>query len=98
MIPLPKQVSLEGRLTLPVSEVVLQLRRHAMDVEQNARDELLELIRNKTGAAPGTEGFRVLAGVCDGDGKIDGTAIPGANRLAALRNADSVAPPSRSDP
>ena len=90
VIPLPKQVRLEGKLTLPVSEVVVQLGWKATDVEQNARDELLELIRNKAGASPGTEGFRILAGVCDGEGRIDGAPIPGADRLAGLKNADQA--------
>ncbi len=90
VIPLPKKVRLEGELTVPVAEIVVQLGQKATDVEQNAWEELVELIRTKTGTAPGGSGFRILAGVCDAQGKIDGTAIPGANELAAMPNAEQA--------
>ena len=90
VIPLPKRVRLAGQLTLPAAEVAIQLRQNATDVEQNARDELAELIRTKTGTAPGASGFRILAGVCDAEGKIDGMEIPGAEQLAALPNSEQA--------
>lgn len=90
VIPLPKKVRLEGMVTVPAAEVAIQLRQNATDVEQNARNELVELIRAKTGTAPGASGFRILVGVCDAEGKIDGREIPSAEQLAALPNAEQA--------
>lgn len=90
VIPLPKKVRLEGELALDAADVAIQLRQNATDVEQNARDELAELIRAKTGEALGASGFRILAGVCDAEGRIDGVEIPGAKQLAGLPNADQA--------
>lgn len=90
VVPLPKRVRLEGKLVLPAGQVSVRLRRGATDVERTAADELLSLAAAKTGTKEFAGEFPILAGVCDGDGKIDGTPIPGADRLRALKNSDQA--------
>ena len=90
VIPLPKRVRLAGKLVLPASDIEMRLRSGATDVEQTARDELLGLIRKKTGVEQLDGPFLILIGVCDAQGKIDGVAVPGAERLRGLKNDDQA--------
>ncbi len=100
VIPLPKQVRLTGKLALPAADVAVRLRTDATDVERTARDELVGLITKKTGTKKtGTKNmdtkklagsFPILIGVCDAQGMIDGTAVPGAAKLRGLKNDDQA--------
>ena len=90
VIPMPKRVRLTGKLPLPASDIRLRLRSGATDVEQFARDELAKLIADKTGVEPLDGPFQILIGVCDAQGKIDGVAVAGADKLRGLKNDDQA--------
>lgn len=90
VIPLPKLIRFEGRLTLPATDIRLRLRSDATDVEQFARDELASLITEKTGATLLNGSFEILIGICNEQGKIDGVYIPGADKLSGLKNNDQA--------
>lgn len=90
VIPLPKLIRLEGRLTLPSTGISLRLGSGATDVEQLARDELARFITEKTGIKQLNGSFQILIGVCDDQGKIDGVSVPGAENLRGLKNDDQA--------
>jgi len=90
VIPLPKRVRFQGKLTVRATEISFQLRRGATDVEQAALGELKTLVSERTGTKDFDGAFPILIGVCDADAKIDGTWIPGARELAVLPNADQA--------
>jgi len=95
VIPLPKHVQWTGKLVVPASSVGVRLRSGATDVEQAARDELVGLIRKKTGAKRLDGPTTILIGVCDAQGRIDGLPVPGAEKLRGLKNeaqAYAIAP------
>ncbi|MDD4873093.1 MAG: glycoside hydrolase family 20 zincin-like fold domain-containing protein, partial [Kiritimatiellae bacterium] len=90
VIPLPKRIRLEGKLVLPASGIGPRLRSQATDIEQTALNELVGLIKKKTGVEKLDGPFSVIIGVCDVDGKIDGVSIPGAEKLRGLNNDDQA--------
>ena len=89
-LPLPKRVRFQGKLTLPTADLKFVLRNAATDVEHSALDELTTSLAKATGAKAFGGEFRILVGVCDAHGKIDGTWVPGAKELAGLPNADQA--------
>jgi hypothetical protein len=90
VIPLPKLIRLEGRLTLPSTGISLRLRSGATALEQSASDELARFITEKTGVKQLNGSFRILIGVCDDQGKIDSVSVPGAEMLRGLKNDDQA--------
>ncbi len=90
LLPLPKRVRLVGKLVLPASEVEPRPRSASTDVEQTALAELVELIKSKTGVEKLAGPLPILIGVCDAQGKIDGVAVPGADKLSGLKNDDQA--------
>ena len=86
LIPLPKQISFQGKVTLPAAQVGVRVRSGAGEVEQNAAGELRDLFTEKAGAEPAGSVFEILLGVCGEDGKLDGTPVDGASDLAKLPN------------
>jgi len=86
VIPLPKMVRLEGGLTLPARDIRILLRPGATDVEKTAADELENLVAEKTGVVQPSGPFQILIGVCDGNGRVNGIPVPGAERLPGLAN------------
>ncbi len=91
VIPLPKQVRFEGKLRMPATDIAVQLRENSTDVERHAVYELTGLLSRKTGVQNFKDGsFSITIGVCDAEGKIDGTLIPGAETLRELKNSDQA--------
>ncbi|HUQ66674.1 MAG TPA: glycoside hydrolase family 20 zincin-like fold domain-containing protein [Flavitalea sp.] len=90
VIPLPKLIRFESRVTIPVANIKLRLRSGASDVEQFASEELATLIRKKTGDKLTDGSFEILIGICDEQGKVDGVYISGAEKLSGLKNKDQA--------
>jgi len=90
VIPMPKHVRFQAKLSLPARELSFRLRDGATDVGQAALDELKALLAEKTQCHDFDGSFPVLIGVCDEQGAIDGTVIPGAAALSGLKNADQA--------
>ncbi|NLF08684.1 MAG: hypothetical protein GX594_12010, partial [Pirellulaceae bacterium] len=90
VIPLPKRVHIEGKLTLPAERLAVRLRPDSSDVERTAVEEFKALISEKTGAERFDGDFTIHVGVCDKDGKLNGVKIPGADSLAGLNNANQA--------
>jgi len=87
LIPLPKQIKIQGKLVLPASEVKLRLREGAGDVEKTAAEEIRALFKEKGNASCESGRFEILFGVCDANGKLEDVTIPEARKLADLPNS-----------
>lgn len=90
IMPLPKLIRLESKLTFPATGIKLHIRSNATDIEQFAGNELKTLIMEKTGAKLLNGSFEILVGICDEHGKVDGIYIPGAEKLSGLKNKDQA--------
>ena len=90
LLPLPKQVSIDGKVELPAVDVKLTVVKAAGGPVQTAADELRALLKEKAGAKCDGSRFEILIGVCDAQGNLDGTVVPGAAQLADLPNADQA--------
>lgn len=90
VIPLPKTVRIDSRLTLPATDIKLIIRKNATDIEKLAFDELENIIADGTGVIQSNGNFRILIGICDNEGRIDGIRVPGAKKLNDLKNNDQA--------
>lgn len=91
LIPLPKEVSIEQQLTLPSADVRITLADGAGELEHNAARKLRALFHEKAGTeADAGDGFEILLGVCDAQGRIGELAIPDAARLRELPNREQA--------
>ena len=88
VIPLPKEIRFQGFVKRRPAEIVVSTRAGAADVEQRAADVLTQTLGSVPPAAE--PGFRILLGVCDRSGKLGQETIPGAEKLAGLRNSDQA--------
>lgn len=84
--PLPKQVHLTGRVTVPVNRLRVRLAEAPTDLDRNLADELSEALRNRTGVKPNLGGVVQPTNVL-----LDFRRRPGdAQLLARKRNADQA--------
>ena len=90
LIPLPKQIAIREKVTLASAEVGIRLREGAGDVERQVAGELASLLKAKADADLNGGGFEILIGVCDAQGRLEGTAIPGAEELSGLPNSEQA--------
>ena len=90
LIPLPKQVKIKAKATLPAADIGLRLRQGAGDVERTGFDELVSLFKDQAGSEPRGDGFEILMGVCDGRGKLDGATVADAAKLAELPSSEQA--------
>jgi len=90
VIPLPKKIDISRKVELPASEVKITLRKDAGEVEKTAFNELLSLFKEKGKTDCSSGSFEILIGVCDKDGKLEGTSVPGAKELKNLANCEQA--------
>jgi len=90
VIPLPKEIAITGKVSLPADNVKITLREGAGDVEKTAAQELASLFKDKAGADVAEGRFEILIGVCDDHGKIADLTIPDASRLKDLPNPEQA--------
>ncbi|MBM3475500.1 MAG: hypothetical protein FJX75_19720, partial [Armatimonadetes bacterium] len=85
LLPLPKEIAMTGRVTVPVGELRIALAEDATELERCAADELAALVRDATEVAP-------PVGSAEGGGFVIRLqrAKPGEPRLRDLRNADQA--------
>ena len=91
LIPLPKEVAIEQQVTLPAVNVRITLRDGAGELERNAARKLHALFLDRAGAEVDTgDGFEILLGLCDAEGRIGELAVPDAARLRELPNREQA--------
>jgi len=86
VIPLPKEIKIPAKLAVPASEVKISLRPEAGEVEKQAAEELIALLKKRGWSESGEKTFEILVGVCDSEGKLMGHPVPGAGDLSKLPN------------
>ena len=90
VIPLPKKISISGKVELLASDVKITVRRGAGDTEKTAADQLIALLREKGGADGNGEAFEILIGVCDAEGKVADVTLTDIADLENLPNRDQA--------
>ena len=98
VIPLPKKISISGKVEVPAKEVKITVRRGASDTEKTGADQLIRLFKEKSNTIDGRafdaggkgKAFEILIGVCDARGKIEDVTIPGAADLVGLPNSEQA--------
>jgi len=90
LLPLPHEIVLEAEMALAPADVGLVLRPDAGEIERQAGAELNGLFREKAGCEAAGKGFRIVIGVLDGQGKLGGQPVEGADRLKALPHPDQA--------
>lgn len=91
LIPLPQEIAIDSKITLPVSEVRVHLRNNANDVERHAARRLIEVL-GTSGASDDSAGhFELLIGVVDDRGRLKGVDLGDeVSRLKRLPHADQA--------
>ncbi len=91
LIPLPKEVSIQQQVTLPAADVKITLADGAGELERNAARKLHDLFLENAGtAADAGNGFEILLGVGDAQGRVGQIAVPDAARLRELPNREQA--------
>ncbi|MEW6355209.1 MAG: ThuA domain-containing protein [Planctomycetota bacterium] len=90
LIPLPKQIAIEKKITMPSCEVQIVLREGAGEVEQCAAEEIRSLFMDRANERCDRGRFEIVVGVCDEKGNVGKVAVPDTAQLAKLPNADQA--------
>lgn len=104
LVPLPKQIRIEGTLRLTAQDIVVRLSANATDIEQQAAQEIEkalfgEQMAQTTGeaAAPPARTssttkpkLEIVLGLCNPAGQFRGRKIPEAAALCHKRNAEQA--------
>ena len=90
VIPLPKKISISGKVELLASDVKITVRRGAGDTEKAAADELAALFKAKGNATGNGKAFEILIGVCDSGGKVEDVTLTDAANLKNLPNNEQA--------
>ncbi len=89
LIPLPKEVSIQQQVELPSADVRITLAEGAGELQRSAARNLRALFQQKAGTeADAGDGFEILLGVCNAQGRIGDLAVPDAARLRRLPNRE----------
>jgi hypothetical protein len=89
VIPLPKEVKIESRITVPVSGISLMVQKdpdalYARELEQIAQE--LKARGQETMPMPSEADILIIVGEIDLQGKVHGREVAEADRLADLNN------------
>jgi len=85
-LPLPKQITIPHQVSLRPEQVDIRLRHNAGDVEKNAAAQLEALFEERTGTVPDGQAFRIILGVCDEQGRLEGYQVINPDRLRSFPN------------
>ncbi|NOZ21557.1 MAG: hypothetical protein GXP25_10770 [Planctomycetes bacterium] len=90
LVPLPHEISITQKVTIPPGDISIRLRQDAGDIEKQSLTELKDLLRTMAGGAPSGTKFEILIGVLDEAGQVEGVAVDCAARLKELPNRDQA--------
>ncbi len=90
LMPLPHEISITQSAVLNPADVGLAIAADAGPVQAQIKDELTALFQDAAGVAPTGAAFRIVLGVLDGQGRLAGSALAGAERLQACPNKNQA--------
>ena len=90
LIPLPKTIAMDAAVTLNPGDVSIRVRPESGDVEKAAVDEIVRVWQDKAGVTPSGTKFKIVLGVCDDAGNVDGVPTPDALKLKTLPNREQA--------
>ena len=86
LIPLPHEIAIMHKLDLAASEVRVRFLEGAGKIEAHAAGQVAMALGVTATTQRSGDGFEILIGVCDAQGKLADTIVPDAGRLATLPN------------
>ena len=86
LIPLPQEISLTRAVDLPTASIHVRFRSQAGEIEARAARQLAAAMGTTATNERGGDGFEILIGVCDGQGRLGDLVVPDFQRLAKLPN------------
>ncbi|NUQ61560.1 MAG: hypothetical protein HUU20_03675 [Pirellulales bacterium] len=90
LLPLPHEITIGRSVTLKSADVAVVVNTDAGPVHEQIHAELRALFQGDVAREPAKEGFQILFGVLDGNGQVQGHAVPGAARLQSCPNAEQA--------
>jgi len=94
VIPLPKQVTLDRKVVVPVSDITIAMEEQrglAKTIEAaDLAQELLEPSGRDVLPSPAEADFVIVVGVLDERGLVDGRQVEGAEQLEGVKNSDQA--------
>jgi hypothetical protein len=97
LLPLPKQIKIEGVVSVAASEVAVRASAGATDVELQAVKEIEAALAGGAAAAapaanPGKAKpkFEIVTGLCNAKGRFEGATLAEAAQLAKKPNSDQA--------
>ncbi len=89
LIPLPHEISIQDRIECHPRDISIQVSPDAGEIEKNAAAELERLFVEKADVKPAGQGFEILIGVADPQGKLGGHSVD-VQRLNRLPNKEQA--------
>ena len=90
VIPLPHEITIARSVELHPGKIGITVTDGADDATRKAAEELRGLFREKTGSEPAGSSFRIVLGIPDDRGALNGITVKNAGRLASLPNKDQA--------
>lgn len=87
LLPLPHEVAIPASVTLRPADIGIEVQAEAGPVQTQIQTELRALFRERAGLEPTGSGFRIVLGLVDGNGRLDGRDVPDAARLSSCPNS-----------
>lgn len=90
VLPLPKELVIPAVRKLDPGTIGIRGRHGTNGLEQLSVSNIAELFMQKTGIAPQGQGFEILIGIMDDNGKLEGVDVPQGARLKEVPNSDQA--------
>ncbi|MFA7185584.1 MAG: glycoside hydrolase family 20 zincin-like fold domain-containing protein, partial [Victivallales bacterium] len=89
-LPLPHEISIKKKVTIPVKNLSIKTAKDAGAVVNNAARLLKMFYMAKTGTEAKGDGFEIIIGKIDKNGYVDTLQVPNWQRLTKLKNNDQA--------
>jgi len=90
LLPLPQEIMIKGKIALPPSEISINLRKNATEIERQAAELIRGLFKEKARIAPEGKSFEIRIGVTDADASPDGRNDAKIGRLKTVPNNEQA--------
>ncbi len=90
LLPLPHEITITGKITLPPAEIAIRLSEKATEIEKQAAELIRTLFKEKARIAPEGKSFEIRIGVADAGGSPVGSIDARMRRLTTLPNNEQA--------